>query len=719
VITVNRNFAVYDRATGAELINMHLGSFLPGSNGDPRVLYDQGSGRWIVLVTDFESLVFLAVSLTSDATGDWFKTSFVVSQGSDAGRWPDYPTLGVNAEGIYTAAYMVGGGMSIFAVDKAPLVAPSPSLGTVTAFRELPWEGAIQPVHTHGTTPGEYLVSNQSSTQIRLRRIDGPLTAPTMTELGSASVPSFSDPPDAPALGSSTPLDTVDSRLMNAVYRDGSIYAAHCIAGGAGAMSRWYQIDAASVSLVQSGNVSDPSLNYFFPSIAVNAHGDLVLGCSGTSASQYAGAYYTGRVFSDPPGEMAPPALMRQGDAPHNIIDGYGRNRFGDYSLTSWDPTNDNSLWTIQEYVHATDTWGTWVGELSPVEPALYLSLPSGAPTLLPPGVPTSFDVHIAPGAEQVVPGSPTLHYRYDGESYQTASLTPLGGDLYQATLPGAACADTPEFYVSAEGDGGTTVTDPSDAPANVHSAGVGEITVAFADDFETDQGWTAENLGATSGNWQRGVPVNDPDWDYDPVSDSDGSGQCYLTQNQYGNTDVDGGAVRLTSPTIDMSAGGITIGYDYYLYLTDNPGGVDRLLVEIDGNDGAGPWTEIARHDTGAGLNWRSHLIEQADLDAAGVTLTATMKIRFTTNDADPQSINESGLDAFRVTSLYCEDGPECFGDLDGDNNVDLTDLAQLLGNYGTTSGAQYEDGDLDGDGDVDLADLSALLAVYGTPCE
>jgi len=33
-------------------------------------------------------------------------------------------------------------------------------------------------------------------------------------------------------------------------------------------------------------------------------------------------------------------------------------------------------------------------------------------------------------------------------------------------------------------------------------------------------------------------------------------------------------------------------------------------------------------------------------------------------------------------------------------------------------TSGAVYEDGDLDGDGDVDLSDLSALLAVYGTTC-
>jgi hypothetical protein len=58
----------------------------------------------------------------------------------------------------------------------------------------------------------------------------------------------------------------------------------------------------------------------------------------------------------------------------------------------------------------------------------------------------------------------------------------------------------------------------------------------------------------------------------------------------------------------------------------------------------------------------------------------------------------------------------PFCFGDLNGDNAVNLTDLAQLLGNYGTISDATYEDGDLDGDADVDLADLGALLGVYGT---
>jgi YVTN family beta-propeller protein len=59
------------------------------------------------------------------------------------------------------------------------------------------------------------------------------------------------------------------------------------------------------------------------------------------------------------------------------------------------------------------------------------------------------------------------------------------------------------------------------------------------------------------------------------------------------------------------------------------------------------------------------------------------------------------------------------CTGDLDADRDIDLSDLAELLANYGTTGGASYPDGDLNDDGDVDLSDLAELLSVYGTTCD
>jgi hypothetical protein len=375
-------------------------------------------------------------------------------------------------------------------------------------------------------------------------------------------------------------------------------------------------------------------------------------------------------------------------------------------------------LWASPKY--ETFEWGALSGNPGlrlGAPPLLEIGFPEGLPDIITPLEPTTITVRIEENADTYVADSATLHYRYDGGAYLTASLAHLGGELYEASLPAPRCDDIPEFYFSAEGVQAGLVYSPADAPATIYDAAVGELVALFADDFEADQGWTAVNLGATSGDWQRGVPVNDPDWDFDPISDSDGSGQCYLTQNEYGNTDVDDGAVRLITPTLDLSAGDITVSYDYFLRLTDTTGAVDRILVEIDGNDGAGPWTEIARHVGDGGLDWRHHSITPTDLAGAGVTLTSAMKIRFTTNDGDPQSINESGLDALLITTFACED-EDCLGDLDGDRDIDLSDLAALLPNYGTTSGAGYSDGDLDGDGDVDLSDLSALLAVYGTTC-
>lgn len=61
---------------------------------------------------------------------------------------------------------------------------------------------------------------------------------------------------------------------------------------------------------------------------------------------------------------------------------------------------------------------------------------------------------------------------------------------------------------------------------------------------------------------------------------------------------------------------------------------------------------------------------------------------------------------------------GSTCPADLDTSGAVDLSDLAILLSNFGTPSGATPEQGDLDRDHDVDLQDLANLLANFGTSC-
>lgn len=56
------------------------------------------------------------------------------------------------------------------------------------------------------------------------------------------------------------------------------------------------------------------------------------------------------------------------------------------------------------------------------------------------------------------------------------------------------------------------------------------------------------------------------------------------------------------------------------------------------------------------------------------------------------------------------------CSGDLDGDNDRDISDLAILLSQFGSTGGTFSAD--VDDDGDVDISDLAIVLSVFGIPC-
>ncbi len=375
VVAVNLTVGIYDRNTGLNQLVVGLSSFFNTGSfiGDPRVHYDQFEDRWIMIASGFsgDPRIFFAYSLTSDPNGAWFKSVFQVAQGSDSGCWPDYPTLGYDQDGIYTGIFMVGCGMSFFSIDKAPLLTGTPGFGTISAIRGLGFEGALQPCATYGDSGGVYVLSFPGSgSNLRVRQLNGPIATPSFT-ITNLSVNFAATAPDAPAMGSGTPLDTVDTRLFNAVYRDGAIWTAHTVLDGAGAAARWYEVDTSgpSPTLAQQGTVTDPNLWYYFPSICVNQNGDVVMGFTGSDANTFASAYYTGRKATDPPGQMAPPVLYKAGLAPQNNLDGFGRNRWGDYSLCTLDPQDETRIWTIQEYAQADDIWGTWIAELDPGPP--------------------------------------------------------------------------------------------------------------------------------------------------------------------------------------------------------------------------------------------------------------------------------------------------------------------------------------------------------------
>jgi hypothetical protein len=311
--------------------------------------------------------------------------------------------------------------------------------------------------------------------------------------------------------------------------------------------------------------------------------------------------------------------------------------------------------------------------------------------------------------ADPIVAGSVTLNYRLDNGAFQQIVMSPSGGNIFVASIPSVSCDDTPQFFFSASTNGGATLLDPPQGAGAPFSFVVGELNVTVDDDFETDLGWTVSG-NATDGQWTRGVPVNDDRGD--PPSDFDGSGQCWVTDNAPGNSDVDGGSTILTSPVFDASGGG-TMSYAYWV--NSGPGDLisDSLAVQV-ATDGAGTNWATVRNYTTESDNWRTDSISIAI--GGDIEPTSTLRVRFVATDGGTASLLEAGVDAFLIQAFSCTDVVVCNGDTNGDNVVNFTDLNTVLAAFGQT-GMDLA-GDVNNDGVINFTDLNEVLANFGASC-
>ncbi len=350
------------------------------------------------------------------------------------------------------------------------------------------------------------------------------------------------------------------------------------------------------------------------------------------------------------------------------------------------------------------------ISAMSAPEPPLVFDFPDGLPEYVDPGVVTHITLQIENGCQEYVPGSGRLHYSFNGSEWDTTTIAPLGDQLFEATLPPANCDALPEFYITAEGDGGAVMYSPEGAPDTIYSVIVGGLEFDIDDDSNSDKGWYVVNSGDLKGGaWDRGVPAGDGERG-DPVEDYDGSGQCYLTGNAAGDSDVDVGYTWLVSPTLDLTGGNAEL--QYALWYTNDTGGdpdTDYFRTYVSNNNGA-TWVlaeEIGPHSY---AGWNAHSLLIGDF----VTPTDQVKVRFEASDENPGSIVEAAVDAVKVVGFRCESG--CTTDVappGGDGMVDVLDLLAILSVWGQSGVPE----DINGDGIVDVLDLLEVLAAWG-PC-
>jgi bacillopeptidase F len=320
------------------------------------------------------------------------------------------------------------------------------------------------------------------------------------------------------------------------------------------------------------------------------------------------------------------------------------------------------------------------------------LTIIGGVPSIIPAGDSFALTVRIVENNENLVPGSAQLAYRMNvGEPFQMVPLTHLGGDLYEAVVPAATCSDSPEFYVTAEGDGGTVRTLPNNAPVNTFTFEVGELVTfeAYASDFigGFPGGWSA------SGAW--GV-----------TSACSVSGTCQNSQYAYyGNTgscSIGTGSGTLTSATIQLPnispTGKIMLSFCYNLEIPGifasasfNVGGISQTLSSSS--------------------SWTTRTVDVTSL--AGQNVQMSWSYSNSWPFGSPRGLQVDAI-SIEVTTLECVDPVTCPADLTGDGVVNVSDLLELLSQWGPCSSC---DSDLNGDGVVNVSDLLELLSQWG-PC-
>lgn len=322
---------------------------------------------------------------------------------------------------------------------------------------------------------------------------------------------------------------------------------------------------------------------------------------------------------------------------------------------------------------------------------SLNIVVTSGIPTLISPGSPVVFDVQITALNETIVPGSPSLHYRFDGGGFTSVAMTPVGGDLFQATLPPPpSCDSTPEFFFSAEGASIGLIENPSGGAASPYAAAVGEETVVLDDDFEAALGWaTGAAAGVPDDDAATGIWVRvDPNGTAAAPEDdhSEPGTLCWVTGQgpvggELGFNDVDSGKTTLVSPQIDLSDGDATISYwRWYSNDTGAAPNTDVFTVDISNADGAaGTWVNVETvgpAGPGTSAGWFFHEFSVSDF----VTPSGQIRVRFVASDTDPQSLVEAAVDDFRVDRFSCTAVPEMCpgipGDMDANTVLDARDV-------------------------------------------
>ncbi len=394
---------------------------------DPQIRYDRFSGRWYMSIIDVPCT---NATCTTTAVNRWMVAvsdaasagvitgttvwTFFEFQTDASGDFCDYPSLGIDVNALYVGCNIFSGagsfvGTNGYVIQKTSTLGAGPLV--VTMFAGLAAGAGAGPESPRGVDnfdPGAtegYFVGpdNAAFSIIQFRRISNPGSlTPTISANIPITVPATTTPNPVEHLGNTGGnngrLDSLDDRFFQAMIRNGRLWAAHNFrvnATGVAATTpaanvrnatRWYEFQnlTTTPTVVQSGTVFDNAATraaarqYWIPSVVVTGQGHSVIGMSMAGTPVGATPVFVGRLAGDTLGTMTGPptvAAVTYGTTtanynPASDPGGASGRRWGDYSFTVVDPLDDMTVWTIQEYNQALNSYAVRVGKLAAPPPA-------------------------------------------------------------------------------------------------------------------------------------------------------------------------------------------------------------------------------------------------------------------------------------------------------------------------------------------------------------
>jgi hypothetical protein len=444
---INGTFAAFNRNDPGNVFQesdidfwANAGVLLASDKGisDPRVIYDPLSQRWFASQVDFDANAaaggqdetleandfLLAFSATSDPTGDWVAFRFRADTVSNA--FADFPTLGVDSNAVYLSGNMFKGelnnlGPNLVSIPKADLL--NSNITTRTYFGLLDpnlYGWVLQPALCFdATTNGAILSMGDVGSDDLLHsnifsfrvlgagHANATLSTPVNITVDPYFCP-FNSDMDSPLFNVTQPdgtttLQANDPRFAAFVYNVGGVlYGVHNTELNGRIAIQWYRVDAATGVLLEQGTISDSNLDLFFPTIAANPNGDVIIGCNGSSATTFVSNFaYVGKTVDGVTTFGSSPLLLQAGVASYHdaneilaqlLDDPVVDSRWGDYNAISVDPNDPSQFWTIQMYASDVDNsdngfgegiWSTQVAQLLITTPAALLSIAPAGPNVI------------------------------------------------------------------------------------------------------------------------------------------------------------------------------------------------------------------------------------------------------------------------------------------------------------------------------------------------